>query len=53
MSRLVTRTAAILVCGWVFLPPSHTPDLPSALLAVVAGLGFEALGRWVANGGLL
>lgn len=53
MSRLVTRGAAILVCGWVFLPPTRVPDTGTVILAVACGLAIESLGRWVAKADLL
>ena len=53
MSRLLTRLTAVVVCGWVFLPPTRVPDIGTVILAIVVGLGIEAIGRRVAEGGLL
>lgn len=49
MSRLITRTVAIAVCGWAFLPPTHSLDLGTVVLAVICGLGLESLGRWAGD----
>lgn len=45
MSRLMTRTAAVAVCLWVFLPPSRSLDMGTVVLATMVGLGIEAVGR--------